>query len=84
MTHARVGLDVQCKITSYPAVPVDHVVAVELRKPVIVYLPAIRTVASAPDSIRRSCPANGHRFSPLAPTKQPTGGHQISPLSELS
>jgi hypothetical protein len=32
VTHACVGSDVQCKITWYPAVPVDRLVAVELRE----------------------------------------------------
>jgi len=41
MTHACVGSDVQCKITWYPGVPVDQLVAVELRKPVIVPVPSV-------------------------------------------
>jgi hypothetical protein len=41
VTHACVGSDVQCKITWYPAVPVDQLVAAELRKPVIVPVPSV-------------------------------------------
>ena len=41
VTHAWVLSDVQCKITWYPAFPVDQLVALELEKPVVVPVPSV-------------------------------------------
>ena len=41
VTHARVLSDVQCKITWYPAVPVDQLIALELETPVVVPAPSV-------------------------------------------